>query len=646
MCGLAGVLSGQARAASDPAVLEAMGRRLVHRGPDDAGCWVESDGTFGVVHQRLAVVDLSGAGHQPMSSACGRWVLAYNGEIYNHLELRRQLEQAGQAPDWRGHSDTETLLAVVAAWGLVEALRQAVGMFALALWDRENRELTLARDRFGEKPLYYGWQGEAFLFGSELKALRPHPAFLGEIDRDALALLLRFNQVPAPWSIHRGVSKLPPGTFLRVSLLRPDATPEAYWSLTSLVEARSPVNPAISEAQALARLEELLGDAVESQLLGDVPVGALLSGGVDSSVIVALMQARSSRPTRTFTIGFQEPGYNEAGHAKAVAAHLGTEHSELYLSPEDLLDLIPRMPDIYCEPFADCSQLPTFMVMQMARQQVTVALSGDGGDELFGGYNRHVLAPRLWRVLGCLPASLRRALAVTMLAPNPAWMDRHLGGFAKHLGVARPGEKLHKLGDKLRHAESFPALYRALVSEWGGAGTLVLGSTEPSTLLDQDEAWPRTGDWAGLLMALDALTYLPDDLLVKVDRAAMAVSLETRAPMLDHRLAEFAFGLPPDLRIRNGRGKYLLRQLLYRHVPRELVDRPKMGFAIPLDEWLRGPLRDWAEELLDGRRMEEQGHLDHEVIRATWSSHQRRDGNHGYRLWSVLMFQQWLAAQQ
>jgi len=622
-----------------------MGDAIAHRGPDDGGSWTDPDAGIAFAHRRLSIVDLSPAGHQPMHSVDGRWVLAYNGEIYNHLVLRAALESEGRAPAWRGHSDTETLLACICAWGLEHALRQSRGMFALAAWDRERRELWLARDRVGEKPLYYGWQGRTFLFGSELKALRAHPDFIGGVDRGALALFLRHNYVPEPNSIHPGIHKLAPGCSLRVSLETRESEPVPYWSLSNIAEQAADEPFAGSENDAVDDLERLLGDAVRGQMVADVPLGALLSGGIDSTLVTALMQAASGAPVRTFTIGFRERAHDESDHARAVAAHLGTQHTELVLSGDDALALIPSLPTIYDEPFADSSQLPTHLVMRLARAHVTVALSGDGGDEMFGGYNRYMFAPRLWKRLGVIPRQLRRLIGRTLTAIPPHVVDRLAAGPARFAGVVHAGEKAHKLGRNLVDARSVDDLYRGLVSAWPNASAMVLNSAFPANVIDDRARWPRLADPAARMMALDALTYLPGDILAKVDRASMAVSLETRAPFLDHRVIEFAWRLPMELKIRNGTGKWILRRLLDRYIPASLLERPKQGFAIPLDAWLRGPLRDWAESLLSEQRLRREGFFDPKKIREAWRQHVSGQASFGSRLWSVLMFQAWLESQ-
>lgn len=637
MCGLAGFLQlSRFDVSAAEARARAMADTLHHRGPDDGGAWTDAEAGIALAHRRLSIVDLSPAGHQPMPSASGRWVIAFNGEIYNHLSLRRELDAARAAPGWRGHSDTETLLAAIEAWGVDATLRKCVGMFAFAAWDRSERSLWLARDRAGEKPLYYGWQGPAFLFGSELKALRAHPAFAAEVDRGALALLLRHNYVPAPYSIYTGIRKLPPGTWLKLAAGQRDAGPVSYWSLAEVAE-RGVAEPfAGDEAGAIDALERVLGNAVTGQMVADVPLGALLSGGIDSTLVAALMQARSARPVRTFTIGFEEGAYDEATHARAVARHLGTEHTELRVSGSDALALVPRLPRMYDEPFADSSQLPTYLAMQLARRHVTVALSGDAGDEFFGGYNRYFLGPRLWRRVGGIPASLRGRL-FRLAAALPETLT-------SRLGASQSRDKLQKLARMFAGPgiDDLDGLYCGLVSEWHDAKDMVVDGAVPPCLLDERVRWPRLSDPVSRMMALDALTYLPDDILVKVDRAAMAVSLETRAPFLDRDVMEFAWTLPMSMKLREGRGKWILRRLLDRHVPRALVERPKMGFGIPLDDWLRGPLREWAEALLDEGRLRREGFLSPEPVRRAWHLHQRGEASFGYRLWSVLMFQAWL----
>ena len=619
---------------------------IVHRGPDGDGYWADAEAGIGLAHRRLAVLELSAAGAQPMESVSGRYVIAFNGEIYNHMRLRDALQRESRVvASWRGHSDTETLLVGFDTWGIEDTLRRAIGMFAMAVWDREQRTLTLARDRLGEKPLYYGWQGHGaqavFLFGSELSALRRHPAFAAEINRDALALYMRHNCIGGEHSIYSGIRKLLPGQLLTLSTARPEPVIETWWSGAAVAEhgVANPFNGSPDEAVDV--LAELLRDAVGQQMIADVPLGAFLSGGIDSSSVVALMQAQSSRPVKTFSIGFHEDGYNEAEHAKAVARHLGTDHTELYVTPEQAMAVIPRLPTLYCEPFADSSQIPTFLVSQLARQHVTVSLSGDAGDELFCGYTRYQMTAGWWRQISLLPQPLRRMAAGVIRSISPYAWDK-LGGA---LALARLGDKLHK-GAALLNCRSVAELYQGFVSHWPDPADVVLQATEPASVLAG--AVPSLPGLGGVerMMALDMLSYLPDDILVKVDRAAMGVSLETRVPFLDHRVVEFAWSLPLDYKLRGGVTKWPLRQILYRHVPCELIERPKMGFGIPIDTWLRGSLRDWAEDLLDESRIRAEGFFNPEPIRRKWAEHLSGRRNWQYHLWDVLMFQAWLEHQR
>lgn len=653
MCGFAGIIELDRRT-SEQAILATVARMantLRHRGPDDAGIWVDAEAGIALGHRRLSILDLSPAGHQPMVSASGRRVIVFNGEIYNSQQLRRELDQVTSGSlSFRGHSDTEVMLAAFEHWGVQRAISRMNGMFAFALWDRHERVLYLGRDRLGEKPVYYGWIGKTFLFGSELKALRCHPDFTAGINRHALALYLRHNCIPAPHSIYEGVYKLPPAMILAVSVKTAGtAAPVPYWSLAEVVQ-RGVADPfSGSEQDIVEELESLLRDAVKIRMLSDVPLGAFLSGGVDSSTVVALMQTQGERPVRTFTIGSCEPDCDEARDARAVARHLGTEHTDLYVTPAEAMAVIPRLPEIYDEPFGDSSQIVTFLVAQLARHYVTVGLSGDGGDEVFGGYNRHVWNGRIWKSIRWVPRGARAAAAGAIRQiPTRRWetlfqsLNRVL---PRNLIHRQFGYKLHKLAGILPACNP-QAMYFTLASHWLEPESVVLGAKEPETLLTRADAWPHLPDYAGQMMFLDAVTYLPDDILTKVDRATMAVSLEARVPLLDHRLVEFAWRLPSSLKIRKGRGKWILRQMLCKYVPEELIDRPKSGFGIPLDTWLRGPLRDWAESLLDANRMRNEGFLNPRPIREIWNDHLACNRTWQYHLWDILMFQAWYSAQR
>jgi len=657
-----------------------MAASLIHRGPDDGGVWVDAAVAIALGQRRLSIVDLSPLGHQPMVSASGRYVISFNGEIYNYRELRAEIEREYFSPHpnplpggegmeieskqvkWRGHSDTEVMLEAFERWGIEASLKKFVGMFAFALWDRQERVLHLARDRLGEKPLYYGWLDKTLVFASELKALRVHPAWQGEIDRDALSLYMRHSYIPTPYSIYKGIYKLPPASFLSISIATSDEkkcfspqsthslaasslSPVYYWSAKSIAESGARDLLTVGDEEAVQQLEELLRGSIKGQMVADVPLGAFLSGGIDSTTVVAMMQAQSSRPVNTFTIGFNEAGYNEAEHAREVASHLGTNHTELYVTAEQARAVIPQLPDLYDEPFADSSQIPTFLVAQLARQHVTVALSGDGGDELFGGYNRYFWGRNLWRRFGWMPRGLRGAAASGMTLLSPRAWDQLFAGLGpllpSQLKQPQVGDKLHKLAGivGVRDPEE---MYLNLVSQWPNPESVVKRSRELATVLNDTKDRAGLADFTQRMMYLDTVTYLPDDLLVKVDRAAMGVSLETRVPLLDHRVVEFAWRVPMSMKIRDGQGKWLLRQVLYRYVPQELMDRPKKGFGVPIDSWLRGPLREWAEDLLGESRLKEEGFFEPEPIRKCWQEHLSGVRNWQHPLWCILMFQAWL----
>ena len=646
MCGFTGFLDQSAASLANEDIIQRMMDALTHRGPDDKGFWSDDYSGITLGHRRLSILDLSPAGHQPMVSVTGRYTIAFNGEIYNHLQIRDQLSQT----EWRGHSDTETLLAAIEEWGIGNTLKELVGMFGFALWDRQDKTLYLARDRVGEKPVYYGWQSDTLVFGSELKALRQHPKFHAPIDRNALCLFMRYSYIPAPHTIYQDIKKLSPGTFIAFSPRgQKDPTPVQYWSFSDAARRGIEQPFAGSDEEAINTLDRHLSTAIQGQMLSDVPLGAFLSGGIDSSLVVATMQRLSKTPIKTFTIGFNEAEYNEAEHAKSVARHLGTDHTELYVTAQQSLDVIPRLPQLYDEPFADSSQIPTFLVSQLAKTQVSVCLSGDGGDELFGGYNRYAWSMHFWNRMRHAPVGMRNALATTLTVIPPSSWDSIFRAFKpllpKSLRYSSPGDKIHKLSTVLG-AKCPEDIFFSLLSHWKEPERLVLGGHEPATALSDPffSSWIK--DKPNAMMLLDSISYLPDDILVKVDRAAMAVSLETRVPLLDHRFIEFAWSLPPRHKLRGNETKWILKQLLSRHIPQELIDRPKMGFGVPIDQWLRGPLRDWAETLLAPERLRQEGYLSPKLVRDKWVEHLSGQRNWAYYLWDVLMFQAWLEESQ
>jgi asparagine synthase (glutamine-hydrolysing) len=644
MCGITGFLTPVGRyneEALDSMVLR-MSQTLEHRGPDGFGIWSDAEAGVALAHRRLSIQDLSAAGRQPMVSACGRYLITYNGEIYNFRELGDELAALGHS--FRGHSDTEVVLAAVSQWGLAGALERFHGMFAFGLWDRNRRELSLVRDRVGKKPLYYGWCRGSLLFASELKALRPHPDFEPEIDQDALGLFIRYSFIPTPYSIFKPIRKLPPGTHLTVSLAdaHREGHPQVYWSAREVAEhgERQPFSGDMDAATG--SLDRLLHDAIQGRMVADVDLGALLSGGIDSTTVVALMQTLSPRPVKTFTIGFQEPEFNEAEHAKAIARHLGTEHTELYVTARETMEMIPRLPTLYDEPLADASAIPTFIVSRLARSQVTVALSGDGGDELFGGYTRYLSTLKQWQRWRRYPLALRRLSAGALR--RAARLGWEWSADAKGPGRPRARKpvsaKLEKKSRRLSAVDPVDLFARAS-SYWDQPGEVVLGARPAASALSDPGLRADVSQPLQSMMYLDFMGFMLDDILVKVDRASMAVGLEIRSPFLDHRIVELAWSLPLGLRIGPGGGKYVLRRLLERYVPRTLTERPKRGFNVPVAEWLRGPLRPWAEALLDPQRIGEQGLLDPQAVTRLWHQHLSGWGNRKNVLWSILMFQAW-----
>ena len=638
MCGIAGFVGAAPRngGRNIDDIAESMAASLSHRGPDDQGVWLDNAAGTGLIHRRLSIVDLSPAGHQPMVSANERFVISYNGEVYSHQPVAREL--AARGIKFRGHSDTEVILESVAADGIEATAAWMIGMFAIALWDRRERTLTLIRDRLGIKPLYWAQFGELFLFGSELKALRAHPGWTPHIDRNAVAAFMRHNYIPAPHTIYDGVHKLEPGSILTLSW-KGEPRIKRFWDARALAREaiRSPLTG--DDAELTGQLETLLQDAVSRRMIADVPLGAFLSGGIDSSTVVALMQNAGAGKVKTFSIGFDISGFDEAPFAAAVARHLQTEHTELVVTPQQARDVIPRLPEWYDEPFADSSQIPTYLVSAMTRQHVTVALSGDGGDELFAGYNRYQLTQRFWRTLSLIPHPMRRGIAAALQAVPPERWTSLASVLPGGLHVPQIGDKLHKAASVLE-LENADALYHRLVSHWEPT-EIMPEANEPRGILSDKALTKEFPDLLERMQFLDLVTYLPDDILTKVDRASMAVALEARVPLLDHRIVEFSWRLPRAAKIRHGKSKWILRQVLNRHVPSELVERPKMGFGIPLGDWLRGPLREWAEHLLSERRLREAGLLDHQLVRRYWQEHISGRRNWQYLLWDVLMLESW-----
>jgi asparagine synthase (glutamine-hydrolysing) len=647
MCGLAGFFDRSAKLSQEEGqvLLREMGNRIQHRGPDDHGEFYEPNFGVGVSFRRLAILDLSPTGHQPMSSASGRYTMAYNGEIFNYKRLQGELAEQSLLPSLKGTSDTEIMLACFEAWGIQATVKKFIGFFAIALWDHQENCLYLIRDRVGVKPMYYGWFGTALIFGSELKALRAHPSFHAEIDRESLAQFLQFSYVPAPNSIYKGVSKLPSGTILKVSADGSSQGPTPYWSLdeASVSGARNRFSG--SREDAVLELERLLKDCIGLRMIADVPLGAFLSGGVDSSLVVALMQAQSSIPVRTFSVGFQRGDYDEAEFAKEVAKHLGTNHTEHYVSDQDALDVVPLLPSMFDEPFGDPSQIPTYLVSKMAREHVTVSLSGDGGDELFGGYNRYSVAQKLWKLNQKYSARSRNVMIATLKSLPPSSWEKIYSLFRwampSRLKIKRVSERIDVLQSALA-AKSQMDLYQRIMSHWDSPETTVLGAKKRNTIGFEERSFADELEFSDGMMLTDMKTYMQEDVLAKVDRASMAVSLEAREPLLDHRLIEFALSLPTEWRVTRSNSKQLLRDVLYRHVPKELIERPKQGFAAPVGEWINGPLKDWADQLLDESLLNTQGFLDPKPILKMLSEHRSGRRNWQFALWNVLMFQAWL----
>jgi len=645
MCGIAGYFTLPRSKSSDQMTAEVtrMTDAIVLRGPDDSGAWVDAENGVALGHRRLSILDLSPLGHQPMTSADGRFVIVFNGEIYNFQQLRADLEKHGHT--WRGHSDTEIMLAAFRQWGITEATKRFNGMFAFAVWDKEDHTLTLVRDRLGEKPLYYGRLGDTFVFASELKAICALPGFNAAINRDAICAQLRFNYIPDPWCIYEGLHKLPPASLITLKAPSDKPTPQLYWDLRQVIEHGLDHPFTGSESEAIDTFEAILKEAVGMRMVADVPLGAFLSGGVDSSLIVAMMQQQSARPVRTFTIGFDVAEYNEAQYAKEVANHLKTDHTEMYVTGQDALDAIPLMPGLYDEPFSDYSQIPTYLVCKMARQHVTVALSGDAGDELFGGYERYFVGRNLWDKFARMPPALKKLTAAAMTLLPPGALNS-LGKLAKPVLPKRLrhvpfGDKLHKLAEVVA-APGMESLYLTLMSHWKQPEDIVIGGHDRNTSITDTRGWPRVSDFTHRMMHLDMETYLPGDILTKVDRAAMGVSLEGRIPLLDTNLIEFAWKVPFSMKVRGGQGKWLMRETLYRHVPKSMIDRPKRGFGVPLEHWLRGELRDWAEDLLSESRLKREGYFHPAPIRQKWQEHLSGTRNWHFYLWDILMFQAWL----
>ena len=645
MCGIAGFWKNASGRSVDKleGIVSTMAKTLVHRGPDDSGAWSDPDAGIALGHRRLSIIDVSKAGHQPMLSADGRFVITYNGEVYNFQELRQELGKKSHR--FNGHSDTEVMLAAIVQWGVEDSVKKFNGMFAFAVWDRRDRLLWLIRDRIGEKPLYYGVQNGTLFFASELKAIRAHPRFKPWIDRDALASYLRFSYVPAPYSIYTGIKKLLPGHLLCLKSPSDATESHPYWSLDKVIQNGLDSSFTGSEEEATDELEVRLKKTVKSRMVSDVPLGAFLSGGIDSSTIVSLMQSLSNRPVNTFTIGFHKEEFNEAIHAKKVAKHLDTNHTELYVTPQEAMDVVPKLPEMYDEPFADSSQIPTYLISALARENVTVALSGDGGDELFAGYNRYLHAQKRWKLIESIPIELRKVISGMMMSIPVNTVEKIYEKIQFFIPsrsrIPLFSEKFQKAAQTISVSDQIQ-LYKRLVSIIYMPERYLCSGTEYTSFIDDESLRKESSEFVSIMQKLDLMTYLPDDLLAKVDRASMAVSLETRVPFLDHDIIEFVMGLPLEFKVKNTNTKRLLRKVLYRYVPKELIERPKMGFTIPLGQWLRDPLKDWAQDLIEPDYLKKSGYFRSDEVLQMWDEHLKRRTNWGHQLWNILMFQSWL----
>lgn len=642
MCGIVGFISSDSNTQLEKNI-KLMLETLNHRGPDDSGTWIDSKSGVAFGHKRLSVIDISEAGHQPMISKCGRYLIVFNGEIYNHLTLRHKLKES----HWRGNSDTETLLECISQWGVNKTLKSLSGMFAFALWDIQTQKLILARDRFGEKPLFYGWSNNQFLFGSELKALKKIPKFNNPINRNALDLYFQFSNVPSPYSIYEDIYKLEPGYFLvlnRNELSKKIIQIISYWNIDEVVR-NSKENIIRNENEAIAKVDSSLRRSLSEQSIADVPLGAFLSGGIDSSLIVSILQSQSDKPIQTFTVGFEEKRFDESVYAGDVARHLRTEHNEIIVTSADAISVIDKLPELYDEPFSDSSQIPTYLICKAARSKVTVALSGDGGDELFGGYNRYFWGPRIWNQINWMPYSLRKLISYSIRGISLNNWDNLNAIFPKNLLPSSLGEKAHKFSNLLANINSIEELYIRLVSDWQNTDKLVKRSKSVPTKLDEINKYSQLKS-EEMMMMMDIKTYLTDDILTKVDRASMGISLETRAPFLDYRLAELAWQIPLNMKIRDNKGKWILRKILEQHVPSKMINRPKTGFGVPIGEWICGPLQEWAEDLLERKILEEQGYLNVELVQKYWNEHLQGKSDWTGRIWSILMFQAWLRNQE